>query len=72
MKGVEALFVAVLLSVLGLSSPLVTGGELVLYNCGLLYGLVSRELLGEPATDGRLGMLTFVVLDSRIQSSLNT
>lgn len=36
MKGVEALFVAVLLSVLGLSSPLVTGGELVLYSCGLL------------------------------------
>ena len=72
MKGVEALFVAVLLSVLGLSSPLVTGGELVLYNCGLLQGLVSRELLGEPATDGRLGMLTFVVLDGRIQSSLNT
>lgn len=36
MKGVEALFIAVLLSVLGLSSPLVTGGELVLYNCGLL------------------------------------
>lgn len=72
MKGLEALFAAVLLSVLGLSSPLVTCGVLVLYNCGLLYGLVSIELLGELATDGRLGIFTFVVLDGRIQSSLNT
>lgn len=66
MKGVEVLFVVVLLFVLDLFSFFVIGGELVLYNCGLLQGFVSRELLGELVIDGRFGMLIFVVFDGRI------